>query len=141
MAPANELEEASGGPEAVRKLRGEGLGGGGREAEVPAEAVEEREGEFVDSGDHEELEEPVGSVALEAVGVEEEVLVGVEAEGLGGEADVGEGGGGGGEELVEDGGVLADEVDGAEGELGGALEEGEGEGLGGFEGDEGFEGV
>ena len=95
----------------------------------------------MDSGDHEELEEPVGGLAFEAVGVVDKVLFGVEAEGFGGEADVGGGGGGGdGEELLEDGGVLADELDGAEGEGEGALDEGDGEGLGGFAFDEVFEG-
>lgn len=69
-----------------------------------------------------------------------EVLLGVESEGLRGEADVGVGGGGDREELVEDGGVLAEEFDGAEGELEGVFDEGDGEGFGGFVFNKGFEG-
>lgn len=44
-----------------------------------------------------------------------------------------------GEKLFEDGGVLADELDGAEGEIDGVFDEGSGEGLGRFEFDEVFE--
>lgn len=44
-----------------------------------------------------------------------------------------------GEELFEDGGVLADEFDGAEGKVEGAFDEREREGFGGFAFDEGFE--
>lgn len=56
-----------------------------------------------------------------------EVLLGVESEGLRREADVGVGGGGDREELVKDGRVLAEEFDGAEGELEGVFDEGDGE--------------
>lgn len=141
MVPADELQEPVDDPEVVRKVRDHGLRIIWGEAEVPLQVFNERQRDFVDSGDHEELEEPVGGLVFEAVGEVKEVLIGVEEEGFGGEADMGGGeSGGDGEELLEDGGVLADEFDGAEGEGEGASDEGDREGLRGFTLDEVFEG-
>ena len=61
----------------------------------------------MDSRYHQELQEAVSELFLVTIAVVHELLVGVEGEGLGGEADVGVdagsgGGDAGGEEFVED---------------------------------------
>lgn len=60
---------------------------------------------------------------FELVRLVDELLLGVEAEGSRCEADVGVKEVGSGKELFEDRGVLADEFDGAEGEMEGAFDE------------------
>jgi len=62
-------------------------------------------------------------LVFELVGLVNELLLGAEVEGFRCEADVGLEKGGCGEELFEDGGVLADEFDGPEGQMEGAFDD------------------
>lgn len=131
----------------------EGAGVIAGEAEVPAEAVNEAEGQATAGNEHEEAEEAVGGVRAD--GLESAPLVVVQAEERRGGADDGAGGsagGGRGQLLDEGGGEEADEADGAEGEaevssVGGDEGEGErrtgrgGRGSGGREEEEVLEGM